>query len=39
MPADANALRNKGNAILYLDKELVKKSKALGFNLSNPFEK
>ena len=30
---------NKGNVVLYLDKELVEKSKALGFNLSKTFEK
>jgi hypothetical protein len=28
----------KGNVVLYLDKELVKKSKELGFNLSKTFE-
>jgi hypothetical protein len=28
----------KGNVVLYLDKELVQKSKALGFNLSKTFE-
>ena len=28
----------KGNVVLYLDKELVEKSKALGFNLSKTFE-
>jgi hypothetical protein len=31
--ADANATATKGNVVLYLDKELVEKSKALGFNL------
>ena len=30
---DANAMTQKGNVVLYLDKELVEKSKALGFNL------
>jgi hypothetical protein len=29
---------NKGNVVLYLDRELVQKSKALGFNLSKTFE-
>ena len=29
---------NKGNVVLYLDKELVEKSKELGFNLSRTFE-
>ena len=29
---------NKGNVVLYLDKELVEKSKELGFNLSKTFE-
>jgi len=28
----------KGNLVLYLDKELVEKSKSLGFNLSKTFE-
>jgi hypothetical protein len=28
----------KGNVVLYLDKELVQKSKELGFNLSKTFE-
>jgi Post-segregation antitoxin CcdA len=28
----------KGNVVLYLDKELVEKSKNLGFNLSKTFE-
>jgi hypothetical protein len=28
----------KGNVVLYLDKELVEKSKSLGFNLSKTFE-
>jgi hypothetical protein len=31
-------LRNKHNLVLYIDKELVDKSKALGFNLSKTFE-
>ena len=29
---------NKGNVVLYLYKELVEKSKELGFNLSKTFE-
>jgi hypothetical protein len=29
---------NKGNVVLYLDRELVKESKELGFNLSRTFE-
>ena len=28
----------KGNVVLYLDKDLVEKSKELGFNLSKTFE-
>jgi post-segregation antitoxin (ccd killing protein) len=28
----------KGNVVLYLDKELVSKSKEIGFNLSKTFE-
>ena len=31
-------MSNKGNVVLYLDKELVDKSKQLGFNLSRTFE-
>jgi intergrase/recombinase len=31
-------LRNKHNLVLYIDKDLVEKSKALGFNLSKTFE-
>jgi post-segregation antitoxin (ccd killing protein) len=38
MPSDANAMGTKGNVVLYLDKELVAKSKSLGFNLSKTFE-
>ena len=38
MRSDANAMTNKGNVVLYLDKELVEKSKELGFNLSKTFE-
>jgi hypothetical protein len=29
---------NKGNLVLYIDKDLVEKSKSLGFNLSKNFE-
>ena len=38
MPLNANAMTTKGNVELYLDKELVEKSKDLEFNLSNTFE-
>jgi CRP-like cAMP-binding protein len=38
MPSDAFAMPQKGNVVLYLDKELVEKSKELGFNLSKTFE-
>ena len=38
MPSDAFAMRNKRNVVLYLDKDLVAKSKSLGFNLSKTFE-
>ena len=38
MPSDANAMTQKGNVVLYLDKQLVEKSKELGFNLSRTFE-
>jgi post-segregation antitoxin (ccd killing protein) len=38
MPSGLNALTQKGNVVLYLDKELVEKSKELGFNLSKTFE-
>jgi hypothetical protein len=38
MPSDALAMGTKGNVVLYLDKELVEKSKELGFNLSKTFE-
>jgi post-segregation antitoxin (ccd killing protein) len=31
-------IANKGNVVPYLDKELVEKSKKLGFNLSKTFE-
>ena len=31
-------MRNKHNLVLYIDKELVAKSKSLGFNLSKTFE-
>ena len=38
MRADAKAMTTKRNVVLYLDKELVEKSKSLGFNLSKTFE-
>jgi post-segregation antitoxin (ccd killing protein) len=38
MPSDAFAMGTKRNVVLYLDKELVEKSKSLGFNLSKTFE-
>ena len=38
MPSDVNAMPNKGNVVLYLDKELVEQSHRLGFNLSRMFE-
>jgi hypothetical protein len=38
MRADVNAMGTKRNVVLYLDKELVDKSKSLGFNLSKTFE-
>jgi hypothetical protein len=31
-------MTQKGNVVLYLDKELVEKSKEFGFNLSKTFE-
>ena len=36
--SDANAMGTKGNVVLYLDKDLIEKSKELGFNLSKTFE-
>jgi Post-segregation antitoxin CcdA len=38
MRSDANAMTNRGNVVLYLDKDLVQKSKELGFNLSKTVE-
>lgn len=38
MPSDANAMTPKGNVVLYLDPELVDKSKEPGFNPSRTFE-
>ena len=38
MRSGTNAMGTKGNVVLYLDKELVEKSKELGFNLSKTFE-
>ena len=32
MRSGANVMTQKGNVVLYLDKELVEKSKELGFN-------
>ena len=39
MPSGAFAMGTKRDVVLYLDKELVEKSKSLGFNLSKTFEK
>jgi hypothetical protein len=36
--ADAFAMGTKGNVVLYLDKDLVAKSRSLGFDLSKTFE-
>jgi post-segregation antitoxin (ccd killing protein) len=39
MPSDASAkTTQKHNAVLYLDAELVEKTKELGFNVSKTFE-
>ena len=39
MPSDANAkFTHKRNIVLYLEFELVKKSREYGFNLSKTFE-
>jgi hypothetical protein len=38
MPSDAFAMGTKGNVVLYLDKDIVAKSRELGFNLSKTFE-
>jgi hypothetical protein len=38
MPLGGDAMSNKHNLVLYLDRELVEKSKELGFNLSKTFE-
>ena len=38
MPSEASAMNQKRNVILYIDKELVKKSRELGFNFSRTFE-
>jgi hypothetical protein len=35
MPSDANAITQKRNVVLYLDKELVEKSKELFRSISN----
>jgi hypothetical protein len=34
MPSDAFVMKRKSNVVLYLDNELVEKSKSLGYNLS-----
>ena len=39
MASDANAMTQKGNVLLYLDKDLVEKSRELWFSLSRTFEK
>ena len=39
MPSGANAITQKGNVVLYLDKELAIKSKELGFNLQSNIRK
>ena len=36
--AGANAISNKVSLVLYLDKEIIRESKDLGFNLSRTFE-
>ena len=38
MPSGGDAMSNKRNVVLYVDKQLVEKSKELGFNLSKTFE-
>ena len=38
MPSDANVMGTKRNVVLYLDRELVQRSKELGFNLSKTLE-
>ena len=38
MLSDAFAMGTRRNLVLYLDKDLVAKSKSLGFNLSKTFE-
>ena len=35
---DTNVIVIERNVVLYLDKEIIEKSKALGFNLSKTFE-
>ena len=37
-PPETNAMTTKRNVVLYLDEEIVEKSRALGFNLSRTFE-
>ncbi len=38
MRTGANTMTSKGNVVLYLDRDLVEKSKEYGFNLSKTFE-
>jgi post-segregation antitoxin (ccd killing protein) len=38
MRSDAHAMSNKRNVVLYLNKDLVEKTRELGFNLSKTFE-
>ena len=38
LEGERSAVRKKRNVVLYLDRELVEKSRELGFNLSKTFE-
>ena len=38
MSSDVNAMATECNVVLYLDRDLVEKSKEVGFNLSKTFE-
>jgi hypothetical protein len=38
MRSDSNSMIFKGDGVLFLDKELITKSKELGFNLSKTYE-
>jgi hypothetical protein len=38
LPGCKRTMSNKHNVVLYLDKELVEKTRSLGFNLSKTFE-